>query len=427
MVCDVLRELGAEAIFFGILPDDEKILRTQLQQIIVDESYDLVLLSGGTSKGKGDLNYQVISTLAEDYPESKGILVHGVALKPGKPICVAEVNAKPVVVLPGFPTSAIFTFHEFVAPMVRRLSGVALNKSEQIEAELPLRVNSVVGRTEYLLVDLVPKKVGLMAYPLGVGSGSVSTFSVADGFLRIDRHCEFLPEGEKVIVHPISSDFAPADLIVIGSHCVGLDLLVTHLSGQGFRCKLLPLGSTAGLRALQRGEGDLAGVHLYDPLTKRYNEDFVPHGCHLLRGYGRRQGIVFRPGDSRFYGLELSELRSTIRAEGFRMVNRNQGSGTRILLDEFLDKVRPEGYHQEARSHHAVAAAVAQGRSDWGMTLDVLAREHHLDFVFLKEERFDFLVGGDGNERPAVCAFEEALANPALRQGLQSLGLIVDD
>ena len=158
------------------------------------QTADLVIFSGGTSKGAGDLSYR---TLARREP---GILVHGVALKPGKPICLGAAGRKPIVILPGFPTSAIFTFHEFVAPLIRFLGGRKTEKPTATTARMPFRYNSELGRTEYLLVNLVQGPEGLSAYPLGKGSGSVTTFSQADGFITIASQQEFVDSGEQVSV-----------------------------------------------------------------------------------------------------------------------------------------------------------------------------------------------------------------------------------
>src|SRR5262249_20651609 len=158
-----------------------------------------------------------------------GLVVHGVALKPGKPICLGAVDRKPVVILPGFPTSAIFTFHEFVAPLIRFLGGRRVAKAETTPARMPFRHNSEIGRTEYLLVNLVPGPDGLSAYPLGKGSGSVTTFSQADGFIVIPREQEYVEAEETVSVVTLGRGLVPADLVVIGSHCTGIDLLLGEL------------------------------------------------------------------------------------------------------------------------------------------------------------------------------------------------------
>ena len=173
--------------------------------------------------------------------------------------------------------------------------------------------------------------------------------------------------GSPVTVRLLSGEFRLADLVVIGSHCVGLDFLLGQLQRRGFRTKFLAVGSTGGLQAAQRGECDLAGMHLLDPQTGRYNEPYLTAGLEMIRGYGRLQGIVYRPGDPRFEGrTALEAVRQVAPDPDCVMVNRNQGSGTRILIDRLLGGIRPPGYPVQARSHNAVAAGVAQGRARLG-------------------------------------------------------------
>lgn len=423
ILADAVRECGGEPLEAGTLPDDEGQVETMVSTLLGgSDALDVLLLSGGTSKGQGDLNGRVVRKLAERLPDSPGVLVHGVALKPGKPICLAVVSGRPVVILPGFPTSAIFTFHEFVAPLVRRLAGEREETAETVAATLPFRVDSVVGRTEYCLANLVAGPSGLAAYPLGAGSGSVSTFSRADGFFRIGDQTEYLDEGTEVQVQLVGDGLRPADLVVIGSHCVGLERLLSEVSRQGFVVKSIPVGSTAGLRAVGRGEGDVAGTHLLDARTGEYNRAFLPEGVELVRGYGRRQGVVFRRGDPRFVGKPLEELAGELVADGVRMVNRNPGSGTRVLIDDLLAGARPRGHATQVKSHHAVAAAVAQGRADWGVTLDVLAEDANLEFVFVQEERFDLALPAARRDRPAVQALLDLLASDAGRSLLADAG-----
>src|SRR5512135_1074552 len=205
LLADAVRELGGEPVPLGIVGDDEAALEAALERGLV--SADVVLLSGGTSKGGGDLSYRTLGR------RSPGIVVHGVALKPGKPICLGAAGTTPVAILPGFPTSAIFTFHEFVAPVLRRMAGLGPEARAAIEATMALRCNSERGRTEYLLVGLIPGPDGLSAY-----------------------------------------------LVAIGSHCVGLDLLLGLLAERGFRSRTFWVGSQGGLDAAARGECDVAGV-----------------------------------------------------------------------------------------------------------------------------------------------------------------------
>jgi putative molybdopterin biosynthesis protein len=227
-----VEELGGEPVHLGVIPDDEPALERALAKGL---QADVVVFSGGTSKGAGDISYRVVHALRDP-----GVVAHGVALKPGKPICLAVTGGKPVVILPGFPTSAIFTFHEFLAPVIRAYAGLSAAREQRVTAKLPMRINSERGRTEYLLVGLVQAQGndgGMLAYPMGKGSGSVTTFSSADGFITIDQHTEILDAGETVSVQLLGEHLEPADLVIIGSHCVGLDLLVGKLirqtSGQG--------------------------------------------------------------------------------------------------------------------------------------------------------------------------------------------------
>lgn len=420
LIADAVRELGAEPIALGIVGDDDRALEAAMDEGL--QTADLVIFSGGTSKGAGDLSYR---TLARREP---GILVHGVALKPGKPICLGAAGRKPVVILPGFPTSAIFTFHEFVAPLVHFLGGRKTEKPTATTARMPFRYNSELGRTEYLLVNLVQGPEGLSAYPLGKGSGSVTTFSQADGFITIASQQEFVDQGELVSVVALGRGVAPADLVVIGSHCKGIDLLLGLLNERGFTSKTIWVGSQGGLTAAARGECDVAGTHLLEPESNVYNLSFVPGGSRLLRGYGRMQGVAYRPGDGRFEGRTTAEaVDEACRTSDCFMVNRNRGSGTRILIDRLLGGRRPRGYAVEARSHNAVAAALQQGRADWGVVIAPVAADYGLGFIPLNAEQFDFVIPESRWDRPAVVAFRKLLESPEVRRRLADVGFDLNE
>ena len=418
VLADAVRELGGQPLRLGITPDDLEALRGRVREALA--SADIVLLSGGTSKGAGDVSYRVVAELTDP-----GIVAHGVALKPGKPICLAASAGRPVVVLPGFPTSAIFTFHEFVAPVLTAMAGRRREQHAMVQARLAVRVNSEIGRTEYLLVGLVPADDReLTAYPMGQGSGSVTTFSRADGFTAIGRHEEIVPAGTIVRVQLLGRELQLADLVVIGSHCIGLDYLLSALHDEGVRAKFIAVGSQAGLEAAKRGECDIAGIHLLDPLTGEYNRPFLMPGLELVPGYGRLQGIVFRTGDARFEGRTVGEAITNALADpACVMVNRNQGSGTRALLDQLLAGARPPGFAVQPRTHNAVAAAVVQGRADWGMTLDTIARAAGLGFIPVQEERYDFVVPTARAGRRPVEAFLARLADAQTRTALAGLGM----
>jgi len=418
IVADAVREAGGEPVELGIVRDDIDQLRKIVARSMAE--CDVVLLSGGTSKGAGDLSYRVVGELTDP-----GIVAHGVALKPGKPICLAASRGKPVVILPGFPTSAIFTFHEFVAPVIRRLAGRPPDNPSVASARLATKVISEGGRTEYLLVGLVAAPDGsLVAYPMGKGSGSVTTFSLADGFVTIGRHTEIVSSGTPVQVQRLGRDLQVADLVIIGSHCVGLDYLLGQLRDAGIRTKFLAVGSTAGLEAARRGDCDLAGIHLLDVVSGEYNRPFLTDDLEWIPGYGRLQGVVFRAGDQRFATHSAADAISAVKHDATCvMVNRNQGSGTRILIDRLLDGDQPNGYAIQARNHTAVAAAVEQGRADWGIAIESATRRPSLGFLPLTAEQYDFVTPRIRASRPAVQAFRRLLTDPTVRAELASLGL----
>jgi putative molybdopterin biosynthesis protein len=409
IIADAVRELGGDPWFAGTFHDDETALRAGLRAALADA--DVVLLSGGTSKGEGDLNSRVVEQL------DPGIIVHGVALKPGKPICLAAQGRRPVVILPGFPTSAVFTFHEFVAPALRKLLGLPPERRDAVKAHMAVPVTSERGRLEYLLVGLVWSQEGaLAAYPMGKGSGSVTTFSRADGFVRIERNTEIVDADTQIEVTLIGRALEPADLVVIGSHCAGLDAIAGGLIREGFTAKVMAVGSQAGLAAARRGECDVAPIHLLDAETGTYNTPFLDESLRLIQGYRRTQGIVTLAEERR----SAEELMAD---PGLRMVSRNRGSGTRILIDELLGDRRPPGYAYEPRSHYAVAAAVAQGRADWGVTIETVARQAGLRFRPLRDEHYDFAVPSDRWDRAAVRALRRLLEpGSAVRAELERLG-----
>jgi putative molybdopterin biosynthesis protein len=416
IVAAAVTENGGEATFLGAFPDDEPTLEAAMREAVT--AYDMVILSGGTSKGAGDVSHRIIERLGKP-----GIVAHGVALKPGKPLCLAVCDGTPVIILPGFPTSAMFTFHDMIVPVLRRMAGLPPRADAQVTATIPVRIASELGRTEFVMVSLVNGDDGLIAYPTGKGSGAITSFAQADGFLRIEALADQMPAGTEAAVTLFTPHVRVPDLVVIGSHCVGLDLVTAPLARAGLLVRSIAVGSLGGLAAAQRGECDLAPIHLFDETTETYNTPFLVDGLELVPGWRRMQGIVFRAGDTRFEGLTAQAAVDAALADpSCLMVNRNQGAGTRILIDRLLGGARPDGYWNQPRSHNAVAAAVAQHRADWGMTIAPVAHAAGLGFIPLAEEHYDFALVTARRDRPAVQAFLASLVSPESRAALQRAG-----
>jgi putative molybdopterin biosynthesis protein len=417
IIAAAVTEAGGDAIAMGAFPDDPVKLEKAVRDALA--SSDMVVLSGGTSKGAGDLSHAIVSRLGRP-----GILVHGVALKPGKPLCLAVVDKKPVVVLPGFPTSAIFTFHAFVAPVIRALAGLPPEAAQTVEAKVPLRIASDMGRKEFVLVSLVEGDDGMIAFPTGKGSGSVTSFSQADGFLEIDALASSLDADSTVPVTLIGSASQAPDVVIMGSHDIALDVVVGALADRGFSARTLAVGSLGGVAAATRGECDVAPVHLIDPASGQYNVHLVTPGISLVPGWRRMQGVLFRVGDKRFEGQNTEEAVNAILADpSALMVSRNAGAGTRVLIDNLLKGKRPPGYANQPKSHNAVAAAIAQGRADWGVAIEPVAKLYGLGFLPLAPEHYDFLVVDKRRDRPAVQAFLAALRDEVTRGRIAALGM----
>ena len=417
LLSHTVAECGGEATYLGIAPDEESAIGQLLER--ARGEYDLVLLSGGTSKGRSDVTYRVLERQAD-------IIAHGVALKPGKPLCLGAWDQKPVVVLPGFPTSAIFTFHQVVAPVLRRLAGRPAGAARVVRAKLARHQQSARGRTEFCLVTVTGTAGDRRAWPLGKGSGSVTTFSRADGFFAIPTGDEYVDEGEWVTVTLLSADLEPPDLLVVGSHCTGLDVVLAHAAQRTGRVQVVAAGSRGGIQAIRDGACDIAPIHLLDAQTDDWNTPFAPEGTRLLRGYGRTQGLAYREEQAEYFQSgEIPGLLTSLAGNAdLHIANRNPASGTAALLAAVYGSIRtrPPGWSTAYRSHTAVATAIQQGRADYGICLEDAARAAGLAWRPWRDEQYDFLVPEARWDAPGVVTFRRALAHARVRAELEGAG-----
>jgi putative molybdopterin biosynthesis protein len=301
-----------------------------------------------------------------------------------------------------------------------------------IAAELVVRVNGAKGRRWFLPVHLIYVGGKMQAYPVIASSGAVGTLAKADGYIIIDEEAEYVAAGEKVKAFPFPGRGKGVDLVIMSSHCPGVDLILQMLfEGRGMTAKALNVGSIAGLRAVKSGECDIAGMHILDEKEMTYNAKAVAEAgfppLSLARGYKRQQGIMVASTNPKGIMGIADALRHDVT-----FVNRNRGSGTRILTDSILGEIAKargiafdevvagiRGYRWEAKTHSAVAAAVSQGRADMGVGIESLASSYRLEFIPLKEESYDFLVNPASLKKPAVVAFVKALHSQEFKEKIQ--------
>lgn len=409
---------GGEAVRYPILADEYADIRDAVAEAV--DKHDMVIINAGSSAGREDFTVHVLRELGE-------VLVHGVAIKPGKPVILAKVKGKPVIGLPGYPVSAYVGYINFVSPVLSMLSGAPEGKLPTLTATMTRRLVSSLKHKEYVRVKVGEVDGRIIAAPLTRGAGAAMSLVRADGFCIIDQNSEGVEAGESVQVLLTGDPSAiPQTLVVIGSHDMMLDVLADMLPVhyKNMHLSSTHVGSLGGLMALQRGETHLAPIHLLDEETGSYNVPFMSKFFNepmaLIKGVGRIQGIIVKKGNP----LQVSSLEDLTN---LRFVNRQRGAGTRMLLDYELKKrnIQPEeinGYDLEVTTHMAVAALVGSDGADAGLGILAAAKAMNLDFIPVGKEEYDFAVPEKYLELPFVKAFIETIKSEEFRKKMDGLG-----
>ncbi|MDD6816219.1 MAG: molybdopterin biosynthesis protein [Firmicutes bacterium] len=444
MFAAMVEEAGGVPERLDIVEDDyEKIKETVLRQL---KTQDMVLINAGSSAGTEDYTVHVLREIGQ-------VIIHGVAMKPGKPVILAIAGGKPVIGLPGYPVSAWLAFENFATPVLRALGGdtavaaaaavstavgsaagtaarppVSATGSRTVQAVISRRIVSSLKHREYVRVKI--GKVGdkLVAAPLARGAGAAMSLVRADGFCVIPQNSEGCEAGEAVEVC-LYKDLEEIEntLVSIGSHDLILDLIGDRMAAGngGFHMSSTHVGSMGGLMALQRRETTIAPTHLLNEADGVYNtailRQMFPEGTMaLIKGVDRMQGIMVKKGNP----LGIKGIEDLIRV---RYVNRQRGAGTRVLLDYMLKQagIRPEdidGYEKEAATHMAVAALVASDEIDAGMGVQSAASAMGLDFIEVGPEEYDFAIYREDLKLPQVQAFLEILKSREFHEKLKEMG-----
>jgi putative molybdopterin biosynthesis protein len=412
---------GGRAVRHAIVKDDYDSIRSAVAENV--DRFDLVIILAGSSAGTRDYTRSVIEDLGE-------VFVHGIAIMPGKPTILGALSGKPVVGLPGYPVSAVMTYRTVVRPLIARMQGLPAPRDETATAVVLRDIPKAVGNDLFLRVQMAEIDGRLVASPLPRGAGNITTMVKADGIITVDSLSEGLKSGDAaraVLLKP-KEDIVNT-VMAVGSHDVSLDLLAGRLSAlyPAFRLVSVNVGSLGGIMALRNGECHLAGSHLLDPETGDYN---IPAVRRYLKGMEvslitlahREQGLIVRKGNpSGITGV------ADLARNGIVFVNRQRGSGTRILLDYLLKKMdidgsRIDGYGREEFTHLLVAAAVKSGRADAGLGIRAAARALDLDFIPIEHERYDLIIPAKYRNDKKIMAVVTTVSDEQFKRDTRLLG-----
>ena len=418
----LVRQAGGEPLVMGRVTDDFNAIREAVMQALEGPAH-LVVLNAGASAGSKDFSAHVISDLGQ-------VLVHGVTAMPGKPSILGQARGKPVVGSPGYPVSAWVCFDQFIAPALAAMQGQPAPQRETLEVVPARSLASKLGREEFLRVHLGRVGQQVVATPLKRGAGAITSLTRADGLLRIPADSEGLEEGQPTVAELLGPrQRVENTLVVVGSHDITLDLLGDHLKRLDHRLHLSSshLGSLAGLMAIKAGRCHLGGTHLLDPATGDYNVSYLKRHLkevpvRLVTLALRQQGLMVKPGNPK----GIRTLADLGRREVV-LVNRQAGSGTRVLLDYHLKKLGLDpagirGYEQEEYTHMAVAVQVLAGGADVGLGILAAAKALGLEFIPVMEERYDLCIPLAHWDDPRVAALRQVLASPEFRAQVSALG-----
>jgi len=415
----LVRQCGGIPSRFTPIPDEYELIKERLKD--ASERFDMVLVSAGASAGREDYTVHILRELGE-------VIVHGVAMKPGKPAILAVVNGKPVVGVPGYPVSAYLVYENFVAPILTLLSGLLKAGAPVIQATLTRRLVSSLKHREYVRVKVGRVGEQLVASPLARGAGAAMSLVRADGFCIIDQNSEGVEAGTEVnVVLCRDLDALEHTVVSIGSHDLILDVIADMMPNlfHGVHLSSTNVGSMGGLLALKNGEAHIAPTHLLDEETGVYNipvlkKLFTGRRMTLIKGVGRVQGIMVKKGNP----LGITGIADLPRC---RYINRQRGAGTRVLLDYLLKAagIVPStivGYDREAATHMAVAAAIQGNSADAGMGILSAAKAMNLDFIPVGNEEYDFAAPAEFLELAHIRAFIAVLKKPDFQRKLEELG-----
>nr|WP_321468672.1 molybdopterin biosynthesis protein [uncultured Desulfobulbus sp.] len=422
VLAGLVAKAGGVAEVSPILQDDFEGIKAHLLARVNSDA-DMVIINAGSSAGSADYTVRIVEELGE-------VLVHGVTIMPGKPTILGVINNKPVVGLPGYPVSAIIAMEQLVMPLLAQMAGIYLEPPVMIKATLAKDLPSRAGIEEFRRMIVGRIGVGFVAVPLKQGSGAITTLTRANGILRIEAASEGEKAGQAMeidLLLPLPQ--IERTILCTGSHDLCLDLLNDSLRQQqpAYSLASTHVGSLGGIMALKQGVCHLAGSHLLDPKDGSYNTSYVrkhlaERDIRIVTLVHREQGFIVQKGNPK----NIQTIHDLFQ-DDVRFINRQAGSGTRVLLDYELNRLDLdpddiEGYAEDEYTHMAVAVAVLSNKVDVGLGIKSAAKALGLDFIPLVEERYDLLIPGAVFDTPMIQAVLKVIAQPEFKKTVEGLG-----
>lgn len=422
----IVEDLGCIANRVSPVDDDYDTLKSAIKNLVAENH--VVVINAGSSAGSKDYTVHLIEELGQ-------VVLHGIAIKPGKPTILGSIDGKPVIGVPGYPGSAFLVFEEIVGPVIRALQRQQISRNEKTMAIVSRRIVSSLKYREYIRVKLGLVNGNLIATPLNRGAGVNMALVKADGLMIIPKNSEGYEAGESVPVELFTPlDIIENTIVSIGSHDLIIDfidniLMKNHekVGSPIARLSSAHVGSMGGIMALKRGETHIAPIHLLDEETGEYNQAYLnkylsDQNVVLIKGVKREQGFILPKGNPK--NIQTIE---DLSKSGITFVNRQKGSGTRVLTDYLVKKSNMDfdgimGYNREMTTHMAVAAAVKSGSADVGIGVYSAAKAMGLDFVFIGNEDYDFAIAEKYLDTPAMTEFIKVLDSPEFLEVLEDLG-----
>lgn len=422
MIGSLVEQWGGSFVRSSITPDSRDLLKERISASV--SKSDLTVVIAGASAGTKDFTPNAVAELGS-------ILVHGISMKPGKPVLLGTINKKPVIGLPGYPVAAYMTFELFGRPLICRFLGTEPEQPDMLRAKLSRPVASSLGQEEFLRVKVGKVGDNLIATPVGRGAGALMTLQRADGIIHVPAMNEGIAPGTDVEVALIRSKAEISNTVVcIGSHDNALDILANSLKKRfpSYSLSSAHVGSMGGIMAIKKSEAHIAGTHLLDENTGEYNIPFIKKllkdvPLRLINLVYRQQGLIVRQGNPK----QIKGIDDLTR-DDVVFINRQPGSGTRLLTDkclkeEGIDSGDIKGYDKEEFTHMGVASAVASGAADAGMGILTAAIALDLEFIPVTKERYDLLIRKDHLDTSRLKALVQIIStDKEFRNAVVSLG-----